>query len=513
MSPSNNPKNKDGSRKMNKIRVRIAPSPTGPFHVGTARTALFNFLFARKYDGTFVVRIEDTDLERSNLQWEKDIMDNLAWLGISGDESPDKEGPYGPYRQSARTETYSRYVDKLLQEGKAYFCFHSEEELEAMRQDQLARGESPKYPGICRNLSEREIEDRKQRGMQSIIRFAVPQGRKITFHDRIRGIVTFESALLGDFAIAKDTRTPLYNLAVVIDDHMMDITHVIRGEDHISNTPKQILLQEALELPSPQYAHLPMILGPDRSKLSKRHGATSISDYREQGYLPEALVNFMALLGWNPGTDQEIFTMDQLVQEFSLERVQRSGAMFNIEKLSWMNGVYIRALTRENLTERCIPFLVRVGHIEKTQDSRLKIKDTDEEISFDWIQKVIGLEQERLKLLSEIGEATEFFFKGKFSYSKELLRWKEMTDEAICASLKVLLEVLEEIPEDEWHKERIFTTVANAANKEGDRGRFFWPFRVALSGRKASPGPHEIAEVLGKKKTLERLQNIQSLLG
>ena len=280
-----------------KIRVRIAPSPTGALHIGLARSALFNYLFAKKNNGNFVLRIEDTDLERSDLKWTQDIIDGLKWLGIQWDEGPDIAGEYGPYKQTQRIDIYKKYLEKLLKDGTAYYCFCSAEELEAKRQEQMARGEAPRYDGKCKNLAEKEVQKRLAEEKPSVIRFKTP-GKKIKFKDLIRGEVEFDAGLIGDIVIAKDLKTPLYNFAVVVDDYEMKISHVIRGEDHISNTPKQMLLQEALDFAHPEYGHLPLILAPDRSKLSKRFGAVSIIDYREQGYLPEAMVNFMALLGW-----------------------------------------------------------------------------------------------------------------------------------------------------------------------------------------------------------------------
>mgnify|MGYP001563603721 FL=1 len=319
---------------MTGIRVRIAPSPTGPLHIGTARTALFNYLFSRRYGGQFIMRIEDTDLERSDAKYEEDILEGLSWLGIAWDE--------GPYRQSERIEIYRKYIEKLLAEDKAFYCFHSVRELEEEKQ-KLMEGKKPVLH-LCeyRTMGAGGRTAPKDGKSDSIVRFKTPAGKKITWHDAIRGDLSFESDLVGDFSIAKRVDVPLYNFAVVVDDCTMEISHVIRGEDHISNTPKQLLLIEALGFPVPQYAHLPLILGSDRSKLSKRHGATSVAEYRAQGYLPEALFNFMALLGWNPGGTEEIFSKEELAKEFSLERVQKSGAVFDIKKLDWMNGEYIR---------------------------------------------------------------------------------------------------------------------------------------------------------------------------
>ena len=305
------------------VRVRIAPSPTGNFHFGTARTALFNFLFAKKEGGKFILRIEDTDLERSDEKYTKDIIEQLQWLGIQWDE--------GPYRQSERLSIYEKYLKQLLDQGNAYYCFCTEEQLEQQREEDKNKGVTPIYHGTCRSVSAEEVTRRHETGERSVIRSRVPDlTGSIKFHDLIRGDVAFDAALIGDTVIAKDVRTPLYNFAVVVDDYEMKISHVIRGEDHISNTPKQIMLQQALGFSQPQYAHLPLILNPDRTKMSKRAGPTAIAEYRQLGYLPEALINFMAFLGWNPKTEQDFFSLDELVKAFSLEGVGKGGAVFNI---------------------------------------------------------------------------------------------------------------------------------------------------------------------------------------
>lgn len=363
-------------------RTRFAPSPTGFLHIGSARTALFNYLFAKKNQGSFILRIEDTDIERSKPEYEKDIMDSLNWLGVEWDEGPvadtsalvkasaDKQnqkkhiGDYGPYRQSERTQICQKYLEKLLKEDKAYYCFCSEEELEAQKQYQMSIGEPPHYSGKCRQLPKNKIKKYLSEGKKHIVRFKVP-AKKVKFIDLIRGELEFDAGLIGDFAIAKDSGIPLYNFIVVIDDFEMKISHVIRGEDHLPNVPKQILLQETLGLPTPKYAHLPLILGSDKSKLSKRHGAVAVSEYRKQGYLPETLVNFMAFLGWNPGEEREIYSLSSLIKEFSLERVQKGGAIFNIKRLDFLNGFYIRQRSKEKLTELCLPYLIEEGLIEK----------------------------------------------------------------------------------------------------------------------------------------------------
>jgi glutamyl-tRNA synthetase len=479
------------------IKVRFAPSPTGTLHVGGARTALFNYLFAKNKKGKFILRIEDTDIERSDEKHTKNIMDGLEWLGLNWDE--------GPYKQRERLEIYEKYIKKLLKEDKAYYCFCTKEELDAERNEQMANKLAPKYSGKCSKLSKEEVAGFKAAGKPSVIKFRV-ESKKVKFTDLIRGDVEFDSSLFGDITIAKDERTPLYNFAVVVDDYEMGLTHVLRGEDHISNTPKQILIYEALGLPIPKYGHIAMILGSDKSKLSKRHGATSITDYKEMGYLPEALVNFIALLGWNPGTEQEIFSKEELMEQFSLEKMTKSGAVFNIEKLDWINGCYIRQKNIKELSDLCVPYLISSGLISKN-NGKYNLVETEGDISEAKIQEIIKLEQERIKKLSEIGELTAFFFKNKLDYPKDLLRWKNMSDDDLKNALSTIKNLMSEIDENNFKKETIEKSLFKESEKTKDKGRLFWPLRALLSGKKASPGPCEIAEILGKKKTLERIED------
>lgn len=519
--------------KPGEVRVRIAPAPTGFLHVGTARTALSNYLLAKRYQGSFILRMEDTDVERSKPEFEKDIIESLKWLGIEWNEGPDIGGSYGPYRQSERLAIYEKYLKKLLDKGEAYFCFCSEEELEAQRQERMSRGEAPKYSGKCRDLSKEEVEKNLREKKDCVIRFKVPI-KKVIFNDLIRGEIEFDSNLMGDFVIAKNLKYPLYNFAAVIDDYEMKMSHVIRGEDHISNTPKQILLQEAFGFPHPEYGHLPLILGPDRSKLSKRHGAISIREYMEQGFLPETLVNFMALLGWNPGTEREIFSMNSLIQEFSLEKIQRSGAIFNTKRLEFLNGFYIRQKSIEKLTELCLPYFIESELIKpifkevqyppaygaKEIVQTYKISATGEEISLEALKKIISVYQERVKKLSEISELTDFFFTDKLEYDKNLLQWKEITEREIAKSLDKSFKILSKIDRGEWNREnleRVLMTESEKFAEEigkgiADRGYLLWPLRVALTGKKSSAGPFEIAEILGREKTLNRIKETRKLL-
>jgi len=538
--------------KPGEVRTRFAPSPTGFLHIGSARTALFNYLFAKKYEGIFVLRIEDTDIERSKKEYEKDLIESLKWLGIEWDEGPVlisqeeiKElpisksqipkkylGNYEPYRQSERLEIYKKYLEKLLEEGKAYCCFCSEEELEAQKQYQMSIGEAPHYNGKCAKFKKEEVKKLLSEGKKAVIRFKTP-AKKVIFEDIIRGNVEFDTALLGDIVIARDLTSPLYNFSVVVDDFEMKISYVIRGEEHLSNTPKQVLFQEALGFPPVKYAHLPLILGPDRSKLSKRHGAMSINQYKEEGYLPEALINFMAFLGWNPGTEREIYSLNSLVKEFELPRVQKGGAVFNIKRLDFLNGFYIRQRSIDKLTELCLPYLIEEGLITQEFETKqyppaygakeitpsYKITETKEKISFDYLKKIISIYQERLIKLSEISGLVDFFFKDKIEYDKELLKWKDASDKEIKTALEKLEKLLSKIKNEDWNRENLENILISEAEnfgKEirqiGDRGYLLWPFRIALSGKRASAGPFDIADILGKEKTLKRIKRAKELL-
>jgi len=472
------------------VRVRIAPSPTGPMHVGTARTALFNWLFARKNKGVFLLRIEDTDKERSKKEHEGTILRGLEWLGLNYDEEI--------VRQSERGKTYQAYIRKLLESGNAFYCSHSKEELTKEKEEQTAKHEAPRHK--C-NFQFSIFNFQTTPKPHGIIRFKNPGG-KIKFNDLVRGEIEFDAELLGDFSVAKDENTPLYNFAAVVDDFEMKVSHVIRGEDHLSNTPKQILMQRSLALPQPEYAHLSMILGSDKSKLSKRHGATAFFSYKEMGYLPDAMFNFLALLGWAPDDNKEIMTREEITEKFSLDAAQKSGAIFNIEKLDWMNGEYIRKMPLTELTKLCVPYFTDYG---------LRITDYDS----DWLKKIVALEQPRLKKLSDIAESTRFFFQEKLDYDPQLLRWKDMNDNEIRESLGRLEKLLDEIPQEHYTKEKLGEIIMPKAEEWGrvgvkiDRGRTLWPLRVALTGLKASPGPFEVAEILGKKTCLTRLREAQ----
>jgi glutamyl-tRNA synthetase len=504
----------DNLSEENKVRVRFPPSPTGYMHIGTARMALFNYLFARQNGGSIVLRMEDTDKERSKKEYADDIIDGLKWLGLSWDE--------GPFYQTQRGETYKRYLQKLLEEDKAYYCFCSQDELEAQKQYQMSRGEAPIYAGKCSQLSKDETQDLAERGKKYVIRFRAER-KKIKFNDLVRGDIEFDTGLTGDFVIAKDMDTPLYNFTVVVDDFEMGVTHVIRGEDHISNTPKQILVQEALGIPRPIYAHLPIIMGTDRSKLSKRHGAVGITEYRRQGYLPEAVINFAAFLGWNPGTEKEIYTMDELLRDFSVDKVQKGGAVFNLERLDYLNSCYIRQYPIDDLARLCVPYFVEAGLITAQNDSGkiiYKNAQTGEGIGFGFLGKIVSYQQSRLKRLSEIAGISNYFFAGRLSYEKDLLKWKDASFEETRLALDKIVDLLSKIEVGEWGKAKLEQTILPSTTEfnlsigkpEKDRGYLLWPLRVSLCGQKMSIGPFEMADVLGKEKTMERIFGAQELI-
>jgi glutamyl-tRNA synthetase len=481
------------------IRVRLAPSPTGPLHIGTARTALFNYLYAKKYDGKFVLRLEDTDKARSKEEYELDIMNGLSWLGLGWDEGPETPDLYGPYRQSERLGIYKKFTEQLLADKKAYYCYCTEEELEKERKEQETKKQAPKYSGHCRNLSSEDIEKYKKEGKKPAIRFIV-EPKKIKFKDLIHGEMEFDSKLFGDFIIVKSDGTPVFMFAGVIDDAEMKISHVIRGDDHLSNTPKQILLAGALSLPIPEYGHIPLILNLDRTKLSKRKNPVSVTaDFRDKGYLPEALVNFMAFLSWTPnpsdGGESEFFSLDELVDEFDLADVNISPAIFDQQKLDYLNGYYIRQLPLGELAKRSLPYLQKAHLVKKEGEN---------------ILNALGLVQERMKKLSEAAELTEFMLR-KPTYQADLLIAKGSDKETTIKGLTEALKVLEK--ETDFTRDSVEQLLRALASKlEIAAGKILWPIRVALSGRPASPGVFELIEYFGKTETLARIKTAIDML-
>ena len=482
---------------MNKIRVRFAPSPTGYLHIGGARTALFNWLFAKKHNGKLILRIEDTDTGRLKEDSVSQILGSLKWLGIDWDEGPEKGGDFGPYFQSQRQVHYTKAAQRLIQENKAYHCFCSVEELEEERQKQRKAGMPFRYQGQCRNLSPEEVQDKLERGIPSVIRMKVPNSGLVVVEDLIRGAVSFNSDQFDDFIIVKSDGTPAYNFACVVDDHAMQISHVIRAEEHLSNTPKQCLIYRALAYEIPIFAHLPMILAPDRSKLSKRHGATSVGEFQEMGCLPEALVNYLTLLGWSPTEQQnERIDLTYTMSAFSLEKVSKTAAIYDIQKLIWLNGQYMTAYNLERLSQQAIPFFIEAG----------VISEEESKINHAYIIKVINLVRERVRTLKELTESSRYFFQDVVSYDDkgvEKYFLKQEGVEGLLSQAKDRLNNLEAF--DEESTERVYRQLMDELKIKG--GALIHPTRLALTGRTVTPGIFEVMTLLGKKTCLERLDN------
>lgn len=493
------------------VRVRFAPSPTGYPHIGNIRTALFNWLFARHSGGSFIVRIEDTDVTRKVEGAFEAILDGLRWLGIDWDEGPEKGGDYGPYFQSERRDLYHKYAQQLLEGGHAYKCYCSPERLAQMRAEMVKRKESMRsYDRHCRNLSPEEQAQYESQGITPVIRFKVPLDGLTTFHDLIRGDITFGNNELDDIVLLKSDGYPTYHLANVVDDHLMCISHVLRADEWLSSTPRHILLYDALGYKPPLFAHLPMILGSDRSKLSKRHGATSIAEYREQGYLPQAMVNFLALLGWSLDDRTEIFSAEELIRHFSLERISKTGAIFNKDKLDWMNGFYIR---KDAIVEplpagadaKGLPPKVSTNFVDRLLESL--DNDLPPEVrrpTKEYVEQIAPLIIERLKTLKEAADLFDFFFVDKLVYDADLLLGKKLTRETAMAGLEAALGQLQDLPFDASSLELTLRPLASELGlKTGD---FFGLLRVATTGRTAAPPLFQTMEVLGREKCLERIK-------
>ncbi len=499
---------------VDEVRVRYAPSPTGEPHVGNIRTALFNWLYARRHGGSFVLRIEDTDRERYVEGATSVIMDSLRWLGLHWDEGPEVGGPYGPYFQSERLETYQSAAKELVDKGYAYYCYCSPERLKEMRNEQQRRGESSSYDRRCRDLSlppppflstsslqasatttEREGgKGHQDGGDKAVVRFKMPLSGETGFRDIIREEVSWQNELLDDFVILKSDGFPTYHLGSVVDDQEMKISHVLRAEEWLPSTPRHLQLYQALGYQPPLFGHFPLILGPDRSKLSKRHGATSILEYRDTGFLPEALVNFMALLGWSLDDRTDIISMDTLVDNFSLERIGKASAIFDNEKLLWMNGLYIRQLSPNKLAESMIPYLEQALPPEIPRP-----------LDMDYLGRIVPLVQERIKRLGESAEMTSYFFQQKLTYKRQDLVPKGMDHETTGDALSLALEVLEAVITFEAPSlEKALRELATELDLSGRQ--LFGALRVALTGRTASPPLFETMEVLGRQRCLNRLQ-------
>lgn len=477
----------------NEIRVRIAPSPSGNLHVGTARTALFNYLFAKKHNGKFVLRIEDTDLDRSSEAYIKNIYDSLKALGLNWDEGPDVGGPYGPYQQSDRFDLYPQFAQKLIESGHAYECFCTQEELEAEKEESIKNKKAHVYSGKCRGMSETEKEKLRAQGVKPSIRFHVPKEGETKFDDLVKGELKFENNLIGDFVIMKSNGTPTYNFAVVVDDMEMKITHILRGEDHISNTAKQVLLYDALGAKVPQFGHLGMILAPDRSKLSKRHGATAVSEFVEKGYLTEALINFVALLGWSPSDGHEIKSLEEIAADFRIGDVSSSNSIFEYDKLNWMNGQYIKKMDVKKLTEMVKPYLSEYDLSELSQEN---------------LEKMVEVTREPITILSDLTNDVKYFFGKDVEVDADVQENVLNTEN----SQKVLqyvsaTEVEKWTFEDEEKLHEELGELRAYFKEQGIKPKeTMWALRAALTGRTHGADMVAVLQILGKDRVAYRVR-------
>jgi len=483
-----------------RVRVRFAPSPTGFAHIGNMRNAVFDWLLARHTGGGFILRIEDTDRARLVPGALEEIYESLRWLGAMWDEGPEVGGPNGPYFQSERLDIYSRYAQQLLEQGDAYYCFCTTERLAEMRKEQEAGKQPTRYDRLCLSLSPDEVEEKLGEGLCGVLRFKVPSEGRTAFTDLVRGGIAFENRLLDDFVIIKSDGYPTYHFASVVDDYLMEITHVIRSEEWISSTPKHILLYNAFGWEPPKFVHPPLILGPDRTKLSKRHGAVRFLDYKERGFLPEAMLNFITLLGWSPGGERELFPVRELIDRFSIEGIVDHPVIFDIQKLEWMNGVYIREADIGRLTQLCLPYLQEAGLVPE--------KPTRDEL--DYTRKVVALEQERLKVLSEIVESARFFFEAEPEYEEKGVK-KWLGRDYMPDLLRRLIARVEELTD--FTVEGIEKAVREAGEEMGlSGGQVIHPVRMAVTGRTVGPGLFETMAVLGKDRNLFRLNRTLGML-
>jgi len=470
---------------MNEVRVRMAPSPTGFLHVGNARTNIYNYLFARHHGGKFILRIEDTDVARSTPEMVDVILDSLRWLGLDWDE--------GPYYQSQRIEKYREYVQKLLAEKKAYFCFCPPEILEEKKKRAMAEKSDWKYDRTCLKLSDKERDEKEKSGIPKAVRLLVPEG-ETTFRDLVYGELKKENNDLDDLVILRSDGTPTYNLACVVDDVEMKISHVIRGNDHLANTFKQVLIYKALNINPPLFAHIPLILGKDKSKISKRHGAVAVTDYRDMGFLPEALVNFLALLGWSPKDDREILTLNQMIELFSLESVNPSNPIFDIEKLEWMNGEYIRSYDNEKLLDLVIPFLIKENLISGEVAKQKR----------DWLLKFIPLLKERCKALKEFAEKGKYFFKFDYQYEPKAVNKTFNSPEAVVR-LNAFADHLSHL--ESFEKDKIEETLRKLAEElKIEPAPLIHLVRLAATGVSGGPPLFDLLELLGKEEVIKRIK-------
>lgn len=480
-----------------KVRVRYAPSPTGYLHIGNARTALFNYLFARHYDGDLIIRIEDTDQSRHVEGGEESQLDNLKWLGLDWDEGPDVGGDFGPYRQSERLEIYTPLVEQLLEEDKAYKCYCTTEELEAERERQQAEGQMPQYSGKCAHLTEEERAEKEAEGITPVVRIRTPKDKIYTFDDMVKGEISFEARSVGsDWVILKRDGFPTYNFAVVVDDYHMEISHVLRGDDHISNTPKQLLVYDAFGWEAPRFGHMTLIINAETGrKLSKRDEDVLqfIEDYRELGYLPEALFNFISLLGWSPGSEEEIFSVDKLIEIFDYHRLGTSPAAFDGGKLDWIANEYLKNMPLDELVKAAIPRLQEKGYIEKDLSAEQE----------EHYEKLLSLYQEQMSYAAELPKVAGLFFDQEIGWTEDAR--EVLAGETVPVLLEALKNHLTEL--EDFTAENISKTIRAVGKDTGIKGRnLFMPTRVATTGQKQGPELPDAIELLGKEKVLEHLQ-------
>ncbi|GAB6153034.1 glutamate--tRNA ligase [Desulfosporosinus burensis] len=477
------------------IRVRFAPSPTGPLHIGGARSALFNYLWARKNKGIFIVRSEDTDLERSSRESEHNILEALRWLNIQWDEGIEVGGEHGPYRQTDRLALYKEYTEKLIASGNAYYCYCSEEELEQERQALIAKGETPRYLGKCRQLTPEQRAALELEGRKPVVRFRVPEGQAIHISDQVRGDVVFDSDGIGDYVIVKSDGIPTYNFAVVVDDLTMKITHVIRGEEHLSNTPRQVLIYQALGLPAPEFAHISLILNTEGGKMSKRDGDTAVIDYQKKGYLPEAIVNFIALLGWAPSGEEEFYTLAELTEAFSLDRVSKSPAVFDRHKLNYINSHYIKKTAPERLAELALP------HVEELGISPLGERSADQQ---QWFNDFIGAISEKISYMAEAKEFVHYFH-GDVPLSPEGEALEVLKGEQVSSVLALFKDKILEL--DVLSGANVKTLLKQITKELKLGGKLvFMPVRVALTGQIHGPELYDVIPLLGRENVLKRIE-------
>jgi glutamyl-tRNA synthetase/nondiscriminating glutamyl-tRNA synthetase len=486
---------------MPKVRVRFAPSPTGYVHVGNARTALFNWLFARHHGGAFVLRIEDTDAERSKPEFERQLIEDLDWFGLDWDEGPDQGGPFGPYRQSERSAIYAQYAQRLIAEGNAYYCFCTAEQLEAERQEELAASRQPRYSGRCRKLNPEEALRRKAAGEPAAVRLKIVES-SFFWNDRVHGPTTISSEVIGDPVIVRSEGLPAYNYAVVIDDHLMEITQVIRGDDHISNTPRQLALYRALGWEPPEFAHLSTILGSDRTRLSKRHGATSMESFREMGILPEALRNYLALLGWSPADGKtEILSPEELVKQFSLDHITKSPAVFDNDKLNWLNRHYMKECPPRRLVKLAAPYLESAGQIGA---------DPGPEV-LAWLERVLDAVLKNISLLSQIPEAARIVFEFDAPRAMAAPEFQELI--ANPAAVEVLKAFIPKVLAESTLTYERFREITKAVQKEtGKKGKdLYHPVRMAVTGAGSGPELEKLIPIYEEASKLPLPQHVKSV--